>query len=296
MPADGQMPPWEGQQGIVWGRDQVTYMLRVEPLHERLSSLFSDERTRSHTSWGQHKGAKGSAVHCVIKTSDHILAEGRTWVQKIQQCILWQKHQITYSLKAEHGCKRFSSAFCDESPRSHTTWGQNVGAKGSAVHFVMKAPDHILAEGTTWVQKVQQWILWWKHQITYHLSAKHGCQRFSSGFWDESTRSHTSWGHNMGAKGSAVDFVMKAPDHILAEGTTWVPKVQQHILWWKHQITYHLRAKHGCQRFSSAFCDESTRSHTSWGQNMGSKGSAVDFMMKAPDHILPEGRTWVQKV
>jgi hypothetical protein len=34
----------------------------------------------------------------------------------------------------------------------------------------------------------------------------------------------------MGAKGSAVDFVMKAPDHILAEGTTWVPKVQQHIL------------------------------------------------------------------
>jgi hypothetical protein len=31
-----------------------------------------------------------------------------------------------------------------------------MGAKGSAVHFVMKAPDHIQAEGTTWAQKVQQ--------------------------------------------------------------------------------------------------------------------------------------------
>jgi len=29
---------------------------------------------------------------------------------------------------------------------------------------------------------------------------------------------------------------------------------------------------------------------------MGAKDSVVDFVMKAPDHILPEGRTWVQKV
>jgi len=34
-----------------------------------------------------------------------------------------------------------------------------MGAKGSAAHFVMKAPDHIQPEGTTWVQKVQQWFL-----------------------------------------------------------------------------------------------------------------------------------------
>jgi hypothetical protein len=34
-----------------------------------------------------------------------------------------------------------------------------MGAKDSAVDFVMKAADHILAEGRTWVQKVQQWIL-----------------------------------------------------------------------------------------------------------------------------------------
>jgi len=34
-----------------------------------------------------------------------------------------------------------------------------MGEKGSAVNFVMKAPDHIPAEGRTWVQKVQQWIL-----------------------------------------------------------------------------------------------------------------------------------------
>jgi len=34
----------------------------------------------------------------------------------------------------------------------------------------------------------------------------------------------------MGAKDSAVNFMMKAPDHILAEGRTWVQKVQQHIL------------------------------------------------------------------
>jgi len=31
-------------------------------------------------------------------------------------------------------------------------------ANDSAVDFVMKAPDHILSEGRTWVQKVQQWI------------------------------------------------------------------------------------------------------------------------------------------
>jgi len=31
-------------------------------------------------------------------------------------------------------------------------------ANGSAVDFVMKAPDHILPEGRTWVQNVQQWI------------------------------------------------------------------------------------------------------------------------------------------
>jgi len=29
-----------------------------------------------------------------------------------------------------------------------------MGAKGSAVEFVMTAPDHILAEGKTWVQQV----------------------------------------------------------------------------------------------------------------------------------------------
>jgi hypothetical protein len=34
-----------------------------------------------------------------------------------------------------------------------------MGGKGSAVNFVMKAPDHILAEVTTWVHKVQQWSL-----------------------------------------------------------------------------------------------------------------------------------------
>jgi hypothetical protein len=34
----------------------------------------------------------------------------------------------------------------------------------------------------------------------------------------------------MGAKGSAVDVVITAPDHILAEGRTWVQKVQQSIL------------------------------------------------------------------
>jgi hypothetical protein len=34
-----------------------------------------------------------------------------------------------------------------------------MGAKGSAVDFVIKAGDHILAEGGTMVQKVQQWIL-----------------------------------------------------------------------------------------------------------------------------------------
>jgi len=34
-----------------------------------------------------------------------------------------------------------------------------MGAKGSAVNFVMKATDHILAEGRTWVQKIQQSIL-----------------------------------------------------------------------------------------------------------------------------------------
>jgi len=34
----------------------------------------------------------------------------------------------------------------------------------------------------------------------------------------------------MGAKGSAVNFVMKAPDNILAEGITWVPKIEHSIL------------------------------------------------------------------
>jgi len=319
MPADGQMPPQEGQQGIVWGRHHVTYTLRVEPLHERLSSLFCDARTRSHTFWGQHKDAKGSAVNFVMKAPDHILAEGRTWVQKVQQWILWWKHQITYFLMAEHGCKRFSSGFCDESTRSHTGWGQNMGGKGSAVDFVMQGLDRIPSDGRTWVQKVQHWILWWKHQITYSLGTEHGakgsavdfvmkapnhilpesrngCKRFSSGFCDESTRSHTCWGWNNGAKGSAVDFIMKAPDHILAESRTWVQKVQQWTLWWKHQITYKLMAEHGYKRFSSGFCEESISLHTRWGQNMGAKSSAVDFLMKAPDHIFAKGRTWVQKV
>jgi len=29
---------------------------------------------------------------------------------------------------------------------------------------------------------------------------------------------------------------------------------------------------------------------------MSAKGSAVDFVMKASDHILAEGRTWVEKI
>jgi hypothetical protein len=42
-----------------------------------------------------------------------------------------------------------------------------MGTKGSAVGVVMEAPDHIPTE-------------------------EHGWKRFSSGFYDESTRSHTS--------------------------------------------------------------------------------------------------------
>jgi len=34
-----------------------------------------------------------------------------------------------------------------------------MGAKGLAVNFMMKTPDHILPEDRTWVQKIQQWIL-----------------------------------------------------------------------------------------------------------------------------------------
>jgi hypothetical protein len=34
-----------------------------------------------------------------------------------------------------------------------------MGAKGSAVDFMMKAPDHIPPERQTWVSKIQQWIL-----------------------------------------------------------------------------------------------------------------------------------------
>ena len=49
------------------------------------------------------------------------------------------------------------------------------------------------------------------------------------------------------------------------------------------------------ERLNSVLCDEGTRSHTSQGQNMGVKHSAVDFVMKAPDHIPPEERTCVHK-
>ena len=195
-------------------------------------------------------GAKDSAAHFVMKAPDHILAEGTTWVPKVQQCILWWKHQITYFLRAEHGCKRFSSAFYDESTstRSHTNWGQNVGAKDSAVHFVMKAPDHILPEGRTWVQKVQQ----------------HIC--------DESTRSHTTWEHNMGAKGSAVDFVMQTPDHILAEGRTCKGSA---VFWWrKDMITHFLRVEQGHKKVSRQFYSARARSYTFWRQNKAIRGSA----------------------
>jgi len=34
-----------------------------------------------------------------------------------------------------------------------------MGAKDSAVNFVMKAPDYIHTEGRTWVQKIQHWML-----------------------------------------------------------------------------------------------------------------------------------------
>jgi len=34
-----------------------------------------------------------------------------------------------------------------------------MGAEDSALDVVMKAPNHILAEDRTWVQKVQQWML-----------------------------------------------------------------------------------------------------------------------------------------
>ena len=187
--------------------------------------------------------------------------------------------------------KRVSKGLCEEGTRSHTYWGWNYWMRGWAACFMMKGLDHIPPEHSTRVQKVQQWILWWKHHITYILRAEHGWKGFSSGFCDERTRSRTHWGQNMGAKSSAVDFVMKAPDHIPTEGRTWVQKVQQSILWWKHHITYFLRAEHGCKRFSSQFCDESTRSHTHWGQNMGANGSAVDFVVKVPDHIHAKDTT-----
>jgi len=190
--------------------------------------------------------------------------------------------------------------------------------KGSAAGFVMKGPDHILAEGRIRMWKVQHWILWWKNQITYFLRVEQGwCERFSIEFCDKRTRSHTNWGWNKGVKFSAVGFVMKGPDHIQTEGgirmwnvqqqvlwwkdqithTRWgQKKVHQHILWWKDEITYLLRAEQECERFSSGFCNERTRLHTRWGQNKGAEGSAVDFVMKAPHHILPKGGTRVQKV
>jgi len=85
----------------------------------------------------------------------------------------------------------------------------------------MKAPDHIQAEGRTWLQKVQQWTLWWSCQITYKLRTQHSHNRLSS------------------------RFAAKGQHYIHSEGGASSQQCQQVVLCCRHQMTYILRAKQG---------------------------------------------------
>jgi len=167
-----------------------------------------------------------------MKGPDGILSEGRTRVQKVQQWILWWKHHITYFLREEQGCSKFSSGFVVKTP--HTFWWWKQATTGSAGGFTVHGPDHILPDGGTRPEEI------------------------SSRFCGEGVRSHTPWVWNKGMRGSAGSFSGKRPDHIQTEGRTRPQEVQQWVFGQREQSTYSLRAEQGCKRSSTGFAVNGT--------------------------------------
>jgi len=106
----------------------------AEQHHEPMvNRAFCFEGIRPHTRWGQNEATRSSAG------------------------VLQWRNQITYSLRVEPGCERFSRGFL-------VKWPDHILAKGGTRPWedqhslTVQGPYHILPEGRASVWKVQQWV------------------------------------------------------------------------------------------------------------------------------------------
>jgi hypothetical protein len=71
---EGGTRPQEGQQVGLQQTDQITYILKVEQGHKRVSRWDCSKQTRSHTDWGWNKATRGLVCH-VKATAGHLQTE-----------------------------------------------------------------------------------------------------------------------------------------------------------------------------------------------------------------------------
>jgi proteasome lid subunit RPN8/RPN11 len=188
----GGTRPQEGQQVKLQQTDQITYILRVEQGHRRVSRWNCSKQIRSHTSWGWNKATEGSTGEIAANRPDHTHSEGGIKPQKGQQVKLQKTDQITYRLRIEQGHRRVRRWNYSKQTRSHTDWGWNNATRVSAGGILANRPDHIHPEGGTRPQKGQQMELQQTGQVTYILRVEQGHRRVSRWNCGKETRLHTS--------------------------------------------------------------------------------------------------------
>ena len=132
LPSEGRRWPPKGQQEFLQQGDQITYFLRAEDGHQRVSIRFCSKETRSLTLWGQEMATKGSAAGFAEKRPDHLHPEGRRSPPKGQQQVLWQRDQITYKLRAGDDHQRVSSSDVSGLPRAQSP-GLGLALVGSGL-------------------------------------------------------------------------------------------------------------------------------------------------------------------
>jgi hypothetical protein len=97
----GWTTPWEDQQMVLHRSNKITYFLKVDQYHKRVSKWSHKEVTRSHTLWGIEI-IKVWADSLSEKWWDHILPDdGPVRWEHQQMALLQRSGKITYKLKVD---------------------------------------------------------------------------------------------------------------------------------------------------------------------------------------------------
>ena len=74
-----------GQQQVLQQKTQITHPLRAGDGHQRVSSRYCSNETRSLTTSEQEMATKRSVAGFVARSQDHLQSEGRDGHQKVSR-------------------------------------------------------------------------------------------------------------------------------------------------------------------------------------------------------------------